>query len=73
MYTLVGSQCKKNQLIWINGLKDMASGSLKSNLNKFEFELLKNVKFWFYNILLVTMSTQEKESMNLDIRVSRYT
>ena len=68
---LVGSQCKKNQLIWINGLKDMASGSLNSNLNKFKFELFKNVKLWFFNILLVTTSTQEKESMNLELRISR--
>ena len=42
MYMLVGSQCKKNQLIWINGLKDMASGRLNSNLNKFEFKQCKN-------------------------------
>ena len=50
------------------------------NLRKFEFKFeqikfkqFKNVKFWFYNILMVTMSTQEKELMNLDIRISRYT
>ena len=70
---LVGSECKKNQLNWINGLKDTASESLNSNLNKFKFKLFKNVKFWFHNILLVTMSTQEKESVKLDIRISRYT
>ena len=45
------------------------------SLRKFEFkfELFKNVKFWFYNILLVSTSTQEKESMNLELRISRYT
>ena len=68
---LAGSQCKKNQLIWINGLKDMASESLNSNLNKFKFVLFKNVKFWFYNIPLVTKSTQEKELVNLELRISR--
>ena len=70
---LVGSQCKKNQLIWINSLKDTASESLNSNLNKFKFELLKNVEFWSCNILLVTKSTQEKESVNLELRISRIT
>ena len=47
---LVRSQCKKNQLIWINGLKDMASRRLNSNLIKFKFKQFKNVKFWSYGI-----------------------
>ena len=63
----LGSQCKKNQLIWIYGLKDMAFGSLISDFNKFKFELFKHVKLCFYNILMVTMSTQEKESVNLEL------
>ena len=57
---LVGTQCKKNQLIWINGLKDMALGSLNSNFKKFKFKLFKTAKFWFYNVLLVSKSTHEK-------------
>ena len=42
MYMLVGSQCQKNQLIWINDLKDMASRGLNSNLNKLKFKQCKN-------------------------------
>ena len=68
---LVRSQCKNNKLIWIYGLKDMARGRLNSNLSKFKFKQFKNVKFWFYGILLVSTSTQEKESMNLEFRMSR--
>ena len=35
---------------------------LNSNLTKFKFKQFKNVRFWFYGILLVSTSTQEKES-----------
>ena len=44
-------------------------------LRKFEFKFgkCKHVKFWLYSILLVTTSTQEKESMNLELRISKYT
>ena len=40
---------------------------------EFKFELFKNVKLWFHNILQVTMNTQEKESINLELWISRYT
>ena len=57
MYMPVGSQCKKNQLIWINGLRDMASGRLNSNLTTFKFKQCKSLKFWFYWMLLVNVSS----------------
>ena len=41
---ILGSQCKKNQLIWIYGLKDTASKSLNSNLSKFKFKQCKHMK-----------------------------
>ena len=57
MYTLVGSQCKKNQLIWINGLKDMASGRLNSNLNK--FKTVPNI-LWIIYVARWTFPTAHK-------------
>ena len=36
-----------------------------------QFELFKNVTFWFYNTLLASTSTQEKESMNLELWITR--